>query len=598
MPKINKPIINYTGRDFATIKQQLVDYAQKYYPETFRDFNEASFGSLMLDLVSYVGDIVSFYTDYQANESFLETALEYNNVLKLARQMGFKYRPNASSFGDVSFFITVPSRANSVAPDLDYAPILQKGSTFVSSNNTLFTLIEDVDFSTTQDQIEVGATNFDGTAPTKFALKTKGVVVSGELFVEEFTVDKYQKFLQLDIQDPNVTEVISVIDSEGNNYYEVDYLTQDVIYVPILNTNSNRRFAKNILKPIAVPRRFVTEHNISSTKLQFGFGTADNEQKVLDPTSVILDIFGKNYITDKSFDPNVLTKTSKLGIVPSNTVLTVLYRRNSSKDINIPPGSLTNLSSPLFKFLNRANLSEASINSTVGSLELTNEQAITGDVSDITSQELKLRAQSTYASQNRAVTKDDYISLVYNMPSNFGKVTRAMITRDQTSFNGKNLNLFVISSDSDGLLTTTNDIIKQNLKIWLNRYKMLGDTLDILDAKIINLKIDFTVVGSANINKYDIVSDCISTLNSFYANNYFEIGEPFKITDVYRLLNGIPTVVDTKNVSVDVRTGIDYSGFTMPFEELISNDGRYLIPPEDAVFEIKFPTVDITGEIA
>jgi hypothetical protein len=597
MPKIKKPIINYTARDFASIKQELVDYSQQYYPETFRDFNEASFGSLMLDMVSYVGDIVSFYTDYQANESYLSTAIEFKNVLKIAQQMGYKYSPNAASFGDVSFFVTVPAQTTTVGPDLSYAPILKKGSTFSSLNNILFTLIEDVDFSTTTDAILVANTISDGSAPSHYALKANGTVLSGELYSEEFTIEAYEKFLQLTILDQNLTEVVSVYDSNGNNYYEVDYLTQDVVYVPVLNTNSNKEFAKNILKPVAVPRRFTVEHGPVSTTLQFGFGTENNEEKILDPTNVILDIFGKNYIQDKSFDPTVLTKTTKLGIVPNNTVLTVVYRRNSFRDVNVSPDTLVKAVSPLFKFTDRTTLTNNKVSTVLNSLELTNETTITGDVSDITSTELKLRAQGAYGAQNRAVTKEDYISLAYNMPSNFGQIKKCALTRDETSFNGKNLNLFVVSTNTNGTLVATNDIIKQNLKTWFTRYKMIGDTIDILDARVINLQINFSVVGFANINKYDVIDSCISTLTSYFTDYYYDVGEPFKITDVYKLLNNISSVVDTKDVQVTPKIGTLYSDFGVSFEDLISDDGRYLIPPDDAVFEIKFPSLDITGEI-
>jgi hypothetical protein len=597
MSKINKPIINYTGRDFATIKEQLVNYAKKYYPETFRDFNEASFGSLTLDMVSYIGDILSFYTDYQANEAYLDTALEFNNVLKLAKQLGYNYRPNAASFGDVSFFITIPAVTNSVSPDYSYAPILKKGSTFKSINNNIFTLVEDVDFRNTTDEVLVASTNAAGTAPTNFALKAKGMVVSGELFTQNFTINEYKKFLQLEIFDRNLTEVISVFDADGNNYYEVDYLSQDVIYVPVLNTDSNREFAKNIMKPVSVPRRFTVNHGSLVTTLQFGFGTEDNEEKVLDPTSVILDVFGKDYITDKSFDPTVLTKTTKLGIVPSNTTLTVTYRRNSTSNVNVPINTLTGIVNPVFKFINQQGLLSSNVANTRNSLELTNEETITGDVADMSAEELKLRARGAQASQNRAVTREDYISLCYNMPANFGQIKKATILRDQTSFNGKNLNLFVISTDSLGSLITTNNIVKQNLRTWVNRYKMIGDTIDILDAKIINLQIKFSVVGFANVNKYDIINTCVNTLSTFYANNEYDIGEPFKISDVYKLLNNVSTVVDTKNVEVTAKVGAGYSSFSIPFEQLISNDGRYLIPPEDTIFEIKFPTTDITGEV-
>ena len=597
MPKINKPIINYTGRDFASIKQQLVDYAEKYYPETFRDFNEASFGSLMLDMVSYVGDIMSFYTDYQANESYLETALEFKNVLKISKQLGYKYRPNAASFGEVSFFVAVPSILNGIGPDYSYAPIIRKGTTLASNNNIMFTLVEDVVFSNSDDSVLVASSNTDGTAPNKFAMKAKGIVVSGELYKEEFNVDSYEKFLQLEVFDQNLTEIISVTDSEGNNYYEVDYLSQDVIYVPVLNTKSNKEFAKNILKPVAVPRRFVAEHGPVTTTLQFGFGTEDNEEKVLDPATVILDVFGKDYITDKSFDPTVLTKTTKLGIVPSNTVITVVYRRNSEQDVNVQPNSIVKAVNPIIKFIDEATLNKNTISTVMKSLELTNEKTVSGDVSNISSQELKLRAQSAFAAQNRAVTKEDYISLAYNMPSNFGQIKKASITKDETSFNGKNLNLYVISADSDGKLVTANDIIKQNLRTWISRYKMIGDTIDILDSRIINLEIKFSVVGFANINRYDVINDCVTTLSSYYASNYYDIGEPFKITDVYKLLNNINSVVDTKNVEVVPTTSAGYTDFGVSFEDLISDDGRYLIAPEDTIFEIKFPSIDITGEV-
>lgn len=597
MPKVVKPIINYTGRDFASIKQELVNYAQKYYPETFRDFNEASFGSLMLDMVSYVGDILSFYTDYQANESYLDTALEFSNVLKLSKQMGYKYRPNASSFGEASFFITIPAVGNSTIPNYDYAPILRRGSTFATSAGQIFTLVEDVDFEETVDAIEVASSNNAGTAPTRFALKAKGTVISGELLTTTFEIDNYEKFLKLDIVEQDVTEIVSVFDSQGNNYYEVDYLSQDVIYVPVLNTSDTKEYAKNIYKAISVPRRFTAEHTLTGISLQFGFGTEDNEEKVLDPTSMSLDIFGKDYITEKSFDPTVLTKTTKLGVVPSNTILSVTYRKNSDSSMNAPVDTLVNIVDSNLTFKTDASLVNSDVETTRNSLELTNEKAITGDNSAITARELKIRAQNSFASQNRAVTKDDYIALCYNMPSNFGQIKKAMITRDQTSFNGKNLNLYTISTDSAGKFTQTNIIIKQNLRNWINQYKMLGDTIDILDARIINLQIDFSVVAYANINKFDVINECINTLVDFYDDNYYDIGEPFKISDVYKLLNSVPSVIDTKLVTVTQKQGTGYSSYDIAYEDLISNDGRYLIPPEDTVFELKFPSVDITGEV-
>ena len=599
MPKTKRPIINYTGKDFNTIKKQLVDYAQKYYPDTFKDFNEASFGSLMLDMVSYVGDMLSFYTDYQANESFLGTALEYNNILKLAEQVGYKYMPNASSFGEASFFIKVPATTGGGGPEYSLAPVLKQGSTFSSTTGDLFTLVEDVDFRNTSEKILVAGSNAEGSSPTHFALKAKGALVSGQLFSQDFSVGDYQKFLKLTIFDNNLTEIVKVFDAEGNNYYEVDYLTQDVVYVPVLNLKDDRSFSKNILKPIAVPRRFVKSQSASTTTLQFGFGTADNESKVLDPTNVILDVFGKNYFPDKSFDPTVLSKTDKLGVVPTNTMITVIYRRNTAATVNVSVGQLTKVVSPQFTFPNaqKLTLTPAQTSEVVNSLELTNEESINGDVTDMSSEELKFRIQGTHAAQNRAVTRDDYINMVYNMPSNFGQVRKAMITRDQTSFNGKNLNLFVVSSSPSGILVRTNDIIKQNLKTWINKYKMLGDTIDILDAKIINLQIRYTVQSYANMNTYNVLMQCNDALTDYFRSYYFDIGEPFKVGDIYQILNSLPNVVDTKKVEVSPKLGSAYTNYGHSYDSLVSADGRYLVPPEDAVFEIKYPNSDITGEV-
>jgi hypothetical protein len=596
MPVINKPLIDYTSRDFKTIKRDLVNYAQKYYPQTMQDFNEASFGSLMLDLVSYVGDILSFYIDYQANESFLETAIEFDNVLNLSKQLGFKYKPNPSSFGDVSFFILLPVAAGTIAPDYAYAPILRKGSTFSTVDGILFTLMEDVDFSQSTDAA-VGKTNAVSGAPESYAIKAKGLVISGELLTQNFVVDDYQRFLRIQIPDSNVTEIVAVFDSLGNNYFEVDYLTQDTVYTSVLNNEIVDPVVRNILKPISVPRRFVVEQTNNATFLQFGYGTGDNEEKVLDPANVILNVFGKNYFTDQSFDPTVLIKTDKLGIVPTNTVLTVLYRRNSAADVNAAAGLLRHSVHPEFKFRNAGELGGVGKLNVQNSLELTNEDPINGDVPRMSAQELKYRAYGTYAAQNRAVTKDDYINLIYNMPPNFGKVTKATVTRDVNSFNGKNLNLYVITSNVAGHLVPPNSVIKQNLKTWINQYKMIGDTIDILDARVINLQIFFTAVSLANVNKYDVLQLCINTITQYIRSTYYDIGEPFKITDIYKLLNNLSVVADVKDVTVVPKEGTGYSDFSVVYDDMISNDGRYLIPPPEAVFEVRNLGADIDGEI-
>ena len=238
--KKNYPLIKYTSRDFNTIKEDLVDYAKRYYPNTFQDFSEAGFGSLMLDTVSYVGDILSFYLDYSVNETFIDTAIEYDNVLKLGRQMGFKFKGTPISQGQASFYIVVPANAAGNAPDSSYIPTLKKGSSFSSANGVTFTLNEDIAFADPSNEIVVATANTTTGVPTGYAIKASGQVISGELLRETVTVGEYKKFRRIELDGDNVSEIVSITDAEGNDYYEVDYLSQDVIYKSVLNRDTNK----------------------------------------------------------------------------------------------------------------------------------------------------------------------------------------------------------------------------------------------------------------------------------------------------------------------------------------------------------------------
>ena len=218
MPNKKVKPVKYASKNFEEIKQQLVTYAKTYYPNTYKDFNQASFGSLMLDTVAYVGDMLSFYIDYQSNESFIDSAIETQNLLKLAKQFGYKNPAAFSSTGKCAFYVQVPANADGTQ-NTDLIPILKEGTTLSSNTGTSFILTSDVDFTKTDTEIVV-ADETEGV-PTTYAYKAYGDVVSGIIETEILTVDAYQKFLKLTLEAENVTEIISVVDSEGNEYYEV-----------------------------------------------------------------------------------------------------------------------------------------------------------------------------------------------------------------------------------------------------------------------------------------------------------------------------------------------------------------------------------------
>lgn len=592
-----KRIIKYTSRDFNSIKQDLVEYTKRYYPETYKDFNEASFGSLMLDTVSYVGDILSFYTDFQANESFLENAVEYNNILKKGREYGYKFRGNPSSVGVATLFIIVPASSTGLGPDSSLIPILLKGSTFNSNSGNGFILNENVDFSKSTNEVVVAEVDENTGVPSSYAIKSYGQIISGELVEELIEVGEFKKFRKVELSGENISEVISVIDSEGHEYFEVDYLSQDVIYKSILNRDSDRNRVQSIIKPIVVPRRYVVEQLREGTFLQFGHGTEDEIKvnSISDPSNVILNIHGKDYVTDDSYDPSKLTSTDKFGVGPSNTTLTVVYRNNTSDSVNAAVGTITEVTDPIFEFNDITNLDENRVAEIIDSLEITNEKSIIGDISLPNTDELKSRIRGTYASQNRAVTREDYINTVYRMPPQFGSIKRVNIIRDDNSFK-RNLNMYVISEDENGSLIETSSTIKKNLKVWLQKNKMLNDTIDILNAKIINIGIQFEVVGESDRNKFSILSDATNKLQEYYSN-HLDIGEPFLITDVYRVLNQIDGIVDTVNVEIVRKFGGLYSDIKFDIDLNTDPSGRILLVESDQILEIKYPSNDISGII-
>jgi len=591
------PLIRYTARDFESIKQELVDFRRRYYSNISKDENEASFDDMMTDLTAYVGDQLSFYLDYSVNESFLDTAIEFNNVLKLGKQLGYKYKGNPTSAGVATFFAIVPANAGGLGPDSSYLCTLKRGSEMTSTGGSGFILNEDVSFSNPQNQVVVARVNESTGLPTSYAVKAQGKIISGRIVEEIITIGDFQKFLRLELSGKNISEIISVTDDEGNEYYEVDYLSQDIVYKAIPNRTISNQFASSLLRPFVVPRRFIVERERTKTFLQFGFGSEKDvtSEPLIDPSTVILQVHGKNYVSDVSFDPTNILGTDKLGVGPSNTKLRITYRTNTADNVNAYINSITKMSNPIVEFANFNSLNLEITREVINSIEVTNEEHIVGDVTTPTVQELKLRIFDGFAAQNRAVTALDYKSFVYSMPPEFGAIKRVNVVQDPDSFK-RNLNMYVISEASDGTLTTTNQTIKENLRVWLNQGKMINDTIDILDLKIVNIGIDFVVAGETETNKYEVLNDCLSALRNEFEKKE-EGGEPFSITRVYKKLQKVPSVVDVIKVRIYQLRGGSYSDVRFDLDSLVSADGRFIEVPQNVILELKFPNVDIKGAV-
>jgi len=589
--------INYLSRDFDSIKNDLTEHAKRYYPDTYRDFNEASFGSLMLDTVAYVGDIMSFYLDYSVNESFMDTAVEYNNVIRHAKSMGYKFKGPSSTHGIVAIYCIVPAAAAGMGADAIYVPTLKKGARFTSSDGASYLLLEDVYFNHTSNEMVAAKFDTSTSLPTHYAIKTYGRVVSGRLLQKSIVVGSYEKFRKVKLGAGNVAEIISVFDSDGHEYFEVDYLSQDVVYKDIVNKDVATDDVTSILKPFKVPRRFIVERTTDGIQLQFGAGSSTemSSPSVAEPTNVVLNMFGRGFVADESFDPSKLTETDKFGIVPSNTTLTIIYRTTSRNSANASVGTVNKVSDSVLEFDDPTVLSTTKRRDVETSIEVYNEEAIVGSVSIPTTQELKRRTYDTFATQNRAVTKTDYEALVYSMHPKYGSIKRCNIIRDPDSLK-RNLNLYIIGEDSQGKLATANSTIKSNLKYWLNQYRMINDTIDILDAKIVNIGIEFHVVSHRDANRFDVLHAATAALKKKFPQPLY-IGEPIYISDIYATLNKVENVVSVKKVKIVNRRGTNYSSIRFDIRANTAADGSYVKVPENVVAEIKYPSLDIKGTV-
>jgi phage-related baseplate assembly protein len=593
-----KVLVNYTNRDFNSIKRDLEEHARRYYPESYRDFSENSFGSYVLDTVSYVGDMLSFYLDYQVNESFLETAVEYENVRRHVRNAGYRYTGRPPAFGLVTFYVIVPANTTGIGPNRELIPILKTGSEVKADGGATFVLIEDVNFGDPKN--EVVAARFDNNTgkPTHYAIRAKGQVRSTVLYRVSTDVGEFQRFRRIRVGTSAIAEIKSVRDSEGHEYYEVEHLAQDVVFINTTNPNAASDGVPQIIKPKVVPRRFVVIQDDTGTYLQFGYGSDDEltTNDIADPSQVSVKMSGKPFITDYAFDPSQLLDTNTLGVAPANTTITTFFYQNDSDSVNVAAGALSNVVVTSMEFprdtANRLSL-QAQVRS---SLECSNEEPIIGNTSVPTSEELRYRTYAAKSAQMRSVTRNDYEAYIYMMPANFGSVKRASVINDPSSTN-RRLSVYVVGENGSGSLIPCNSTIKENIKTWLNKNKMLNDNLDIYDAKILNLGFDYEIIVHPSRDKAEVLNSVQQALRTEMSDKMY-IGEPFYLTNVFNIINKVDGVIDTTKVVPVLKTGTGYSSAPVGIDDMKSHDGTYLKAPRNVIFEIKNFNTDVRGSAA
>ena len=346
-----------------------------------------------------------------------------------------------------------------------------------------------------------------------------------------------------------------------------------------------------------MPRRFTVFNNAGSINIKFGYGSESSlkTDNTSHPSNVALKMHGKNTISDLSFDPTKLLSTNKLGIAPYNTKLKVRYRLNEPGFTAAAANSVTLINETTIEFDNAESLNSESKEGVRSSLECTNEEPIVAGNSDLSNEELKERAKAYYAAQNRAVTKQDYESLIYQMPPKFGSVSRANVINDPSSTN-REITIYVVSQNFSGYLTKTHQITKNNIKNYLSHYIPINDSVTIKDPFIINFGIEFVALSDKTYDSDEVLFNCYNELEKYFSTKLY-IGEPLYLTKIYEVLNNVDGVYDVKRVKAHSKTGTAYNNTEINMENLLSKDGTYYKIPKNVILELKYPNLDIKGNV-
>ena len=605
--------LTYLNKDFTEFRSSLINYSQTYFPTTYNDFSPSSPGMMLIEMASYVGDVMSFYLDNQYQETFLQYARQANNVFDLAYMFGYKPKVTGVATADIDFFQRVPASGSTFAPDFRYALIVSANSSIQSNlnNNTSFLVEDPVDFtvSSSGDPTEITVYATAGGNPDQYLLKKTRKAISATVKTTTFTFTTPQEFATVNLIDNDIIGVLDIVDSNGNEWYEVDYLAQEMIYKSIKNTNPNDpnyytdgSNTPYLLQLEQVQRRFVTRViNETTTQLQFGAGTtADTDEEIVpNSNNVGLGLpFEKNKLT-AAYSPTNFIFNNTYGIAPSSTTLTVRYLTGGGISANVQANTLTTFNGTLN--FTTYNLSGAQ--QYFDSFAVNSPKAASGGQDGDTLEEIRQNASSNFATQLRNVTQDDYLVRALAMPSKFGVVSKAYIepTKVQNVGQGEintTLDLYVLSSNNLNQLTTGSAALKQNLSTYLSQYRIIGDTISIKDAFIVNIGVEFDIITLPEYVNNEVLTNCISELQAYFANSEWQINEPIILRELYILLDRIEGVQTVKNITILNKVGVGNGYSQFAYDVQGANIGEVIYPSIDPmIFEVKYPQSDIRGRV-
>ena len=620
-----KKDVSYINKDFGQFRKNLIDFTKQYFPTTYTDFSSESPGMIFIEMASYVGDVLSYYADNNLKESLLEQASERGNVFDLAHSLGYTPKNAIPAYTVLDVYQLLPATGTgaATAPDYTYALSIQPGLRVRQQNGPAsFRSIDSVDFtfSSSIDPTTVTVYESDPSTnlPTYYLLKKQVKSVSGEVKTSTFTFGTPVAYDKIVLPDINVIDIISITESDGDAWYQVPYLAQDTIFESVPNLAENdpdlavyRASSPSLLKLKKTAKRFITRlRSDNKLEIQFGAGVSDNndEEIIPNPDNVGNGLSAFRMPIDVDIDPSNFLYTRTYGQAPSNTTLTVTYTTGNGISDNVPANVLTNLNFIEFDDDVNSNNNRNVVNFVKSTVTINNPEPATGAKTADSLQDIKNAALANFATQNRLVTRDDYIIRSYSMPSKFGSVSKAYIVPDdqiaQSDYQGTRIpnplamNMYVLGYNENKQLVALNDAVKTNLKNYLDQYRILTDAINIKDAFIINIGLKFEIIVLSNYNSNEVLLKCIEQVKSHFDIDRWQINQPIIKSDVTNIIANVPGVQSVVNVEFSnlYDSTLNYSGNV--YDITVATRNGVIYPSLDpSIFEIKFPNQDIKGRV-
>ena len=663
----NKKDIKYLNRDFASLRQALIEFTKTYYSNTYNDFSEASPGMMFIEQAAYVGDILSYYTDAQLKESFINLASNKNNIYQLAQNLGYKPKISTPASVTLTLYQTLPSKwmssdntITNYEPDFDYALKINEGM-LVGSNsnqNVQFITTDFVDFGDSHNR-EVSVFTVDGSNnPITYLITKKVSAISATRYTQDFEVGEFKPNPTFRLTSTNFIKIESVVDSDNTTYYEVPYLAQEMVYIKSPNEAYNEPMLatanapKYILKLQQTNKRFTTRLVDEQTiELRFGSGNESTPDELLIPNTKNVGLGLNNSINrmGESFDPSNFLKTNTYGIAPAQTTLTVTYLAGGGIQSNVPQGDLTKIKAVSFNddILAFTDINFPVYNEARRSLVVENIEPATGGKGFETIEEIRENAIATFGAQNRAVTKKDYEVRALAMDTMFGGIAKVYVEQDGSidtsaaqqvlrnpsvkkdftnlvkSLKGSTddeitlaldtflktkqtfavesnpfaINMYLLGYDSNNKLTTLNPTVKQNLKTYLEEYRLLTDAINLIDGYVVNIGVNFDITVFANYNKREVVLKCVQVVTNYFDINKWKMNQSINLSELeleIANVDGVSSVPKVEIVNLADSTGLVYSQYSYNIAEATRN--KIVYPSLDpSIFEIKYPNKDIKG---